>query len=112
MSLFAPTVPLAFHDASMAAERVRYAALLEKYHALKLAGAEVPSVPSPLAPATPRLVTEPDEMRDLIDAKAGGNLQMRKMMLRQLATDRAGNVDEDTIRDAILNGVSSDGVPT
>ena len=107
MKLFAPTVPLAFHEASMATERARYEALLEKYQSLKLAGA----VEVMTYPIVPRPVSEPDEMRDLIDAKAGGNLQMRKMMLRQLAIDRADRVDDDTIRAAILTGVSADGVP-
>ena len=109
MKLFAPTVPLAFHESALAAERSRYEALLDKYQSLKLAGAV--EVPAPLARTESHSTPEPDEMRDLIDAKAGGNLQMRKMMLRQLAIDRADRVDDDTIRAAILTGVSADGVP-
>jgi hypothetical protein len=113
VSLFAPTVPLAFHESAMAAERARYDALLDKYQSLKMAGAadvlrNEPCLPSPTAPL-PR--QESDDMLAMIDMIASGNLQMRKRMLRQLAFDRAAHVDEETIRNAIANGVSGNGVP-
>ena len=114
MSWFEPTIPLSFHDASMAAWQTRYDALLDKYQSLKLAGAV--EVPTPL-PGYPdaivsRIQLPTDEMHDLIAAKAGSNIPMRKQMLRQLAQDRASGVDDDTLRQAILNGVTSDGVPS
>jgi hypothetical protein len=44
-----PSVSLAFHDASMAAERARYVALLDLYVSLKLAStAEKPKSAEPL----------------------------------------------------------------
>jgi alkylhydroperoxidase/carboxymuconolactone decarboxylase family protein YurZ len=86
----------------------RFDDLLAKYQSLKLAGAvEVPSVDLPRA-----IVQRPaDELRELIDAKAGTDLRRRKMMLRQLTADRAAGVNDDEIREAILNGIPSEGVP-
>lgn len=100
---------------------VRYDALLEKYQALKMAGAV--EVPKPLDlprdaagnvtinSLQPLYAPPADEMRELIDAQCGGNYRRRAMMLRQLAADRAAKVSDDDIRAAILNGVPSDGVP-
>lgn len=92
-------------------ERTRVEALTERLLSLKMAGAvEVPKEPERIgaAPATP---VAPDEMRDLIHARAGTNYRKRAMMLAQLEIDRTAHVSDDTIRDAILNGVPSDGVP-
>lgn len=135
MSLFGrdePTVPLSFHDALIASMRAdladqqkRYDALLEKFMALRVAGA-VPEAPRLIAPCPPDCAEkaphvhapglaafrEPDEMLSLIDAKAGGNLRMRGMMLRQLAADRANGVSDEDIRAGILNGVPGNGVPS
>lgn len=89
-------------------QEARYADLLAKYQALKLAGAvEVPTPSTPVAlPAT-----EPDEMVELIHAKSGGNLRRRALMLRQLAQDRRDGIEEEQIQARIEHGIPSDGVP-
>lgn len=87
---------------------VRYDALLEKYHALKLQGAE------PLPPVVAYAAKTPapeEELTALIAAQAGTDLRRRGMMLRQLRQDRADGVSPDEIRRSIENGVQNDGVP-
>lgn len=96
----------------IAYERDKNAELTERLLSLKMAGAV--EVPQPAGVAFhPGMEGQykPDEMRELIHARAGSNYRMRNMMLSQLAADRAANVSDDAIRDAILNGVPSDGVP-
>lgn len=90
---------------------VRYQALLDKYHALKVTGAVVVTEAQA---AKIELQDRPpvDEMKELIGEVCGKNYAKRAIMLRQLALDRAAKVEESLIRAAILNGVPSDGVPT
>lgn len=97
-------------EARAAAVEARYDVLLDKFTALRVAGAV--SEPAPIVPST----VHPTEARDddlfeLIDERAGDNPRVRRMMLRQLARDRRANIDEQTIRAAILAGVQMDGVP-
>jgi hypothetical protein len=92
-------------------EQTRYDALLEKYHALKLQGAEpLPPMGSLVyGPRTP----DPDaEFKVLIAEQAGTDLRQRAVMLRQLRQDRLDGVSPEEIRRAIERGVQSDGVPT
>ncbi len=86
------------------------ASLVERLLTLKMQGAvEVPKVETPpLATFTPQ---PPDPLRELIAEKCGRNYALRSIMLRQLSADRAARVPEDAIRAAIMEGVSSDGVP-
>ena len=87
----------------------RYAQLLEQFTALRVQGAvpePKPALEPVAAPATPA-----DELYALIDAKSGGNLRLRGLMLRQLELDRADGVDDDKIRESILHGIESSGVP-
>lgn len=102
---------LAIADARAAAVDAQYADLLEKYHGLKLAGA-VNAPPTTTAGAV--LPTEPAELRDLkalIHDVCASDYAKRAMMLRQLGADIASGMSPDAIRDAILTGVQSDGVP-
>lgn len=81
---------------------------MDRYHLLKVAGAvEVPKHVEP----QPLVASPPDELRSLIHERCGQNYRMRGMMLRQLDADRANGVGEDDIRNAITNGISSDGIP-
>lgn len=85
-------------------------ALTERLLSLKMAGAaEVPPQSQPLLAG---VGVQPDEMRDLIDQACGSNLAKRRMMLRQLAIDRADRLEDDTIRARIVSGVQSEGVAT
>lgn len=88
----------------------RYNDLLEKFTALRVAGA-VPEPKRDAAPA-PLSAAKPDELRALIDQQCGSDLRKRKLMLGQLAIDRAEGKDEETIRQDILNGVQAEGVPS
>lgn len=88
----------------------RFRDLLEKFTALRVAGA-VPE-PKPDAAPAPLPVAKPDELKALIDQQCGGDLRKRKLMLGQLAIDRAEGKDEDSIRKDILSGVQSEGVPS
>jgi hypothetical protein len=92
----------------MKTERARYDALIEKYHALKLQGAE--SVP-PVVQYTPIVREKDDELKLLIADQAGGDLRKRGLMLRQLAQDRADGVSPEEIRRSIEQGVQAEGVP-
>lgn len=90
-------------------ERTRYDSLLEKFTALRLAGAVV--VPPPVtagAFAPPRPV---DEMKELIDLQCGQDYRKRRMMLAQLAKDRAAGKSDDAIQREILSGVQGEGLP-
>lgn len=82
----------------------RYADLLEKYHALKLLGAEVPA---------PRLVPEkrePDPVVLAVNA-AGRSPAVRSLMLQQAKRDRAAGMEDTEIVDRIERGTGVDGVP-
>lgn len=90
----------------------RYDALLEKYQALKVAGAvEAPKPPAFVEAATVTQRLKDDPMLPLIANRSGGNLRLRAMMLRQLEADRAANVSDADIEAGILNGVPGSGVP-
>lgn len=86
----------------------RYDNLFAEYAKLRLQGAV--SVPDPIIP-TPAKVREPDELKELIHEKCGSDYRKRAMMLRQLAVDRSAGVNEAQIRQAIEQGVQSEGVP-
>lgn len=70
------------------------------------------TVPIRLSDLRPLPAPERDEMKELINQQAGGDIRKRKMMLAQLAKDRADNVSDEDIEAAILNGVGSNGVPS
>lgn len=79
-------------------------ALLEKYHALKLMGAEAPA---------PRVVLEkrePDPVVLAVNA-AGRSPAVRSLMLQQAKRDRAAGMDDTEIIDRIERGTGVDGVP-
>jgi hypothetical protein len=96
------------HEIVREHETARYDNLLEKYHALRLQGAE-PSIPVPQY--TP-MKSEPfDEMKALIADISGSDLRKRAMMLRQLAQDRADGVPAEEIETRIRTGVQAEGVP-
>lgn len=81
--------------------------LTDRLLSLKMAGAvEV----APSQPFIAGAAAQPDDMRDLIDQACGSNLAKRRMMLRQLAIDRADRLADDTIRERIVSGVQSEGV--
>ena len=89
-------------------ERKRYDELLEKYHALKLQGAE--PVP-PAAQYASRPPEPDDELKALIAEHSGGDIRKRYIMLRQLKQDRADGVSPEEIRRSIESGVQAEGVP-
>lgn len=90
----------------LAAERERYDALLEKYHALKLAGASTPE------PTVAHDRPTPDPLMQAITLRAAGNPQLRATMLRQLAEDRRNPLLSDMdIERRIQDGIAVDGVP-
>lgn len=93
----------------LASERRRYDSLLDKFTALRVAGA----VPEPKAvEAAPIGPLAADPLRALIHERAGSDYRLRAMMLRQLEADRRDGVDEDAITARIEMGVQADGVPT
>lgn len=96
-------------EADVKRERDRFDALLEKFTALRVAGA----VPEPKEREWDGLVAPPkhDELRDLIHERFAGNTRALGKALTQLARDRADKVDEEKIRASILNGYSPEGVP-
>lgn len=85
-----------------------FTVLLDKFTALRLAGAAIE--PKPVGPQA-QPAREPDELKELIHEKCGGDYRKRGMMLRQLSVDRSARVPETQIRQAIEQGVQSDGVP-
>jgi hypothetical protein len=89
----------------------RFDALLEKYHALRLQGAEAPPPLPKISELPPRTVVDPDaELKGLIAEQAGPDLRKRAIMLRQLKRDRLDGVSVEEIRKQIEQGVQSDGV--
>lgn len=96
------------------AERAKNEALNERLLSLKMVGAVEPpkQTISGLVAGVALAQAKPDELRDLIDSKSGGNLRKRGMMLKQLAQDRADGMDPEKIAQRIEQGVSSDGVPS
>lgn len=103
----------AFCESSLQSERARNDALQERLLSLKMTGAVEP--PRPVEREWDGLVgpaPKVDELRDLIDAKSGGNLRVRGMMLKQLQQDRSAGLKDEEIEARILAGVQSDGVPS
>lgn len=88
----------------------RYDDLLEKFTVLRVAGA-VPEIKPTEEQIRKIELQQPDELRDLIHERFGHDSRRLKMALSQLRADRAANVDDDTIRESILNGWSPEGVP-
>lgn len=101
---------IALHNATaqdLTASFERFDALLEKYHALKLAGA---SVPEPKA--EPQPPKEPDPVTSAIIARAGKSQALRKHYYEFVNEQRKEGVPDDEIAHAILTGVDDDaGVP-
>ena len=90
-------------DAALA----RYDALLEKYHALRLAGQAVPE-PAP-APLPER---ERDPIADVIGVVAGSNATLRRQLVAHARRKRAEGEDETDIVHGLLNWEEDDsGVP-
>lgn len=91
----------------LVAERTRFETLLEKYHALKIVGAE--PVPAPLAQAARK---EPDILREAVLRHTAGKPALRALALAQLARDRADDsLSEGEILRRIEAGVETEGVP-
>lgn len=87
----------------------RYEELLEKFTALRAAGAVIEPKPLTLAPIPAQ---KDDELRSLISEKCGRNYGLRAIMLRGLAKDRADGLSDDEIRQKIEQGVQTEeGVP-
>lgn len=81
----------------------RYEALLERYHALRVTGGQLPQA------VEPRPV---DAVTQAIIAKSRGNPALYAHYGTYVATQRAMHVEEDEIANAILRGVEdNDGVP-
>lgn len=91
----------------LAQERARYDALLEKYHALKLAGAAEPVVGAPVPKA------EPDPVLAAIRLAARGDAGLSHAMLQQVTRDRRAGLPDEFIINQIEAGVPVylDGVP-
>jgi hypothetical protein len=84
----------------------RYDTLLEKYHALKVAGATVPG------PVAPPLIPVPDRVMQAILKKAGGSRALRKHYADYVTAQRHAGEDDVTIAQAILAGQTDEsGVP-
>lgn len=96
--------------ARVAALHETVATLQQRLASLKMAGATEPPKDREwdgLTAPAPRH----DEMRDLIHEKYGHDSRRLRLALAQLTRDRADRVDDDKIRDGILNGYSPEGVP-
>lgn len=81
-----------------AAERARHDALLEKYHALRAAGASPP--PPALTPA-PRPSQPSDLAIEEVVERFGGSARLRRRLQKEQGKMRAGGDDEATIAHAI-----------
>ena len=89
-------------------ERIRYDALLDKYHALKLVGAAVPVTPSP-----PREPREHDPIAAAIYARAGGDRRLIRAMGQFAKDQRTMGAGIEEILTQIEQGVlDDDGVPS
>ena len=102
------------HD-QLKAANAKNEQLVERLLSLKITGAVEPLPPLVVTPeqiARLTLRDQPDELRDLIDQRSAGNLRIRGMMLKQLAQDRADGIQDEDIRQRILDGVQSEGLPS
>lgn len=101
---------MAGRAADRAAADARYAELLDKFTALRIAGADVPE-PKP----GPAPKAEPDPVTQAIITKAGRSPVLRKHYGEYVREQRAAGVDDADIAKAILAGQSLDpeldGVP-
>lgn len=82
----------------------RYDALLDKYHALRSAGASLPEPKSEPLPAK-----EPDIVTQAIIAKSRGNPALRKHYADYVREQRAMNVSDEDIAAGIIQGDNDDG---
>lgn len=95
-------------DAARNTADARYADLLEKYHALRVAGANTADAAPPRAERA-----EPDPVTQAIIKRSGGNPLLRKHYAEYVRDQRsAGTADED-IAKSILEGQSlvDEGIP-
>ena len=92
-------------------ERRRYDELLQTVLVMKTAGAHVVPVAGSVLEPLPERTLPFDELKALIAEKAGKNTELRGIMLRQLAKDRADGISEEDIAARIMSGVQADGVP-
>lgn len=100
---------IAMCDEDLRQSREERRELQGQLHQMRMQGATpVPPAPAELLPLPPR---EPDELKALIAEVCGDDIPKRRLMLRQLASDRAQRVPEEQIRTAILNGIEGTGVP-
>lgn len=99
-------------DDRLVSANLRYDELLAKYHALRatpIGNTVTMAAPVEGPPSAPP--QQVDELAALIAEVCAGDYTKQRIMLRQLAVDRAAKVEEDVIRAAILAGVQTDGVP-
>lgn len=89
-------------DAARIEADTRYNALLEKFTALRLAGAVVPE-PVPLPIERKR-----DPCAEAIMAKAGRDTHLQQMMFEQLGKDRRAGKSDDAILVEIQTGEPPD----
>lgn len=88
-------------------ERARFDALLEKYHALKLAGAG-----EPVTAPTPLERTKPSAVDEVIGSVAGSNSRLRKQLKDYVVQQRFAGSDDKEIAHALLNWDEDDaGMP-
>jgi hypothetical protein len=94
---------LSYLQEQLTAERVRYDALLQKFTALRLAGAVEPP---PVQP--PQSAAKPDPVMQAIILKAKNNILLRNHYVAYVAEQRALRVSEEDIAAAIMLGHSDD----
>lgn len=88
-------------------QRARYDALLDKYHALRVAGAN-PAAPAP----EPQAKAAPDPVTQAMIARGAGNRALMKHYAQYVTEERAKGTTEATIAANILAGETmEDGVP-
>jgi hypothetical protein len=83
--------------------RHEYAALLEKFTALRLAGA----VDAPPVPPV-REAAKPDPVLTAIIAKAGKSIPLRNHYISWVSQQRAASIPEEAIAKQIMQGQSDD----
>ena len=93
-----------YEDAVERLERMdaQYASLFDRYHTLKLQGANVPE------PVTQLPRKEPDPVMQAISNVAGNNPALRVMMVQQAMQDRRHGLNDSQIALNIERGVPDD----